>query len=145
MYTYIISHKYEIVNTLRKVVMIMTFWETFTELCEGNGEKPNPVAKKLGISSGTVTLWKKGSVPNHSNLVKLSDYFGVTTGYLLGQEDKIQQNQSDKTLLTSLSENARRIVEIFDDLTPTQQGEIIGRAALLAEQNEAEYRKDSVG
>ncbi|MBR1724702.1 MAG: helix-turn-helix transcriptional regulator [Ruminococcus sp.] len=107
-------------------------------------------AKKLsddtGISTGNISDWKSGrSMPSGAKLQILSEYFDVSTDYLLGREEPIRQNQSDNTPLAGLSENARRIVELFDDLTPTQQGEIIGRAALLAEQNEAEYRKDSVG
>ena len=107
-------------------------------------------AKKLsddtGISTGNISDWKSGrSMPSGAKLQILSEYFDVSTDYLLGREEPIRQNQSDNTPLAGLSENARRIVELFDDLTPTQQGDIIGRAALLAEQNEAEYRKDSVG
>lgn len=107
-------------------------------------------AKKLsddtGISTGNISDWKSGrSMPSGAKLQVLSKYFDVSTDYLLGHEESIRQNQSDNTPLAGLSENARRIVELFDELTPTQQGEIIGRAALLAELNEAEYRKDSVG
>lgn len=58
------------------------FWETFVELCIEHNTKPNPVAKKLGISSGTVTNWKKEHATPHSvNLKKIADYFGVNSEY----------------------------------------------------------------
>ena len=64
------------------------FWNIFYDLCVLHKTKPNPVAKKLGISSGAVTAWKNGKVPHHETLIKIADYFGVTVDYLLGQEEK---------------------------------------------------------
>lgn len=69
------------------------FWENFVSLCDKNGTKPNPVAKELGISSGSVTFWKKGKVPHHSTLIKIANYFGVSVDYLLtGQKEKPTDN-----------------------------------------------------
>jgi hypothetical protein len=39
------------------------FWNVLIELCNEKGISPNFVAKELGITSGTVTSWKKGSIP----------------------------------------------------------------------------------
>lgn len=64
----------------------MTFWETFNRLCETKGKKPHPVGKELGIASATITQWKNGSIPSGEKLILLSEYFGVTTDYLLGNE-----------------------------------------------------------
>jgi repressor LexA len=61
------------------------FWDTFYNLCEKNGTKPNAVAKELGLSSATCTYWKKSrKSPSADNLSQIADYFGVTTDYLLG-------------------------------------------------------------
>ncbi len=65
----------------------MTFWERFYNLCLENNTKPNPVAAKLNISTATVTRWKNGSYPNSLYLEKISDYFNVSTDYLLGKTD----------------------------------------------------------
>lgn len=62
----------------------MSFWDIFYKLCTENNTKPNPVAKELGIASGTITQWKNGSIPSKEKLILLSEYFGVTTDYLLG-------------------------------------------------------------
>ena len=61
------------------------FWDILLELCEQHGIKPNPLAKLLGISSGAVTRWKRGSMPNDSTLLKIANYFGVTIAYLKGE------------------------------------------------------------
>lgn len=63
------------------------FWNNFSALCLRNNESPNGVAKKLSISSGTVTFWKKGKVPHHVTLLKIADYFGVTVDDLLREDE----------------------------------------------------------
>lgn len=63
----------------------MTFWENFSHLCENVGKKPTPLAKELGISSSTITLWRNGKLPTSNNLLQVADYFGVSADYLLGR------------------------------------------------------------
>lgn len=47
------------------------------------------VAKATGISTGSMTDWKKGrSAPKVDKLQKIADYFGVSVDYLLGNEPK---------------------------------------------------------
>ena len=60
------------------------FWNTLIKLCADLGTTPNAVAKNLGLSSGSVTSWKKGSVPRDTTLKKIADYFGVSVSYLTG-------------------------------------------------------------
>lgn len=60
------------------------FWDILVELCAGKNTTPNAVAKKLGLSSGSVTSWKKGAIPRDTTLNKIAKYFGVTPEYLLG-------------------------------------------------------------
>lgn len=61
------------------------FWERFLDLCVKNDTKPNPVAEKLGIASGTVTKWKKGTMPSDVTLRKIANYFDVSVEYLKGE------------------------------------------------------------
>lgn len=65
-----------------------TFFERFSALCKEHKETPNSIAKIIGSSSGSVTAWKKGTAPRNATLSKIADYFGVTTDYLLGKENK---------------------------------------------------------
>lgn len=60
------------------------FFERFSELCKERNETPNSVAKKLGVSSGSVTAWKNGTEPRNTTIIKIADYLGVSTDYLLG-------------------------------------------------------------
>lgn len=61
------------------------FWERFYELCNSIGEKPNPVAQKIGLSSGVLTKWKSGtSFPNGTILIDIAKYFNCSIDYLVG-------------------------------------------------------------
>ena len=64
------------------------FWDIYSDLCAKRGLSANYVAKELSISSGTITGWKQGRVPQNATLKKIADYFGVTTEYLLEKEEK---------------------------------------------------------
>jgi transcriptional regulator with XRE-family HTH domain len=64
------------------------FWDNYYNLCIQKGISPNRAAKDMNISSGTVTEWKKGRVPQMATVKKVADYFGVTAEQLLNIEKK---------------------------------------------------------
>ena len=67
------------------------FWQRFYDLCIQKGIKPNPLAQKLGISSGVISKWKnENTLPNGENLVKIADYLDVSVDYLLGRSAALQ-------------------------------------------------------
>lgn len=68
--------------------MANTFFERYSELCKSAGETPNSVAKIVGASSGSVTAWKKGTEPRPSTIARIADYFGVSVGYLMCEENE---------------------------------------------------------
>lgn len=58
------------------------FWDKYFTLCSKIGKSPNAVAKEIGISSGTLTGWKKhNKVPLDMTIKKVADYFGVSVSY----------------------------------------------------------------
>lgn len=64
------------------------FYDTFSALCVQNGVSPNKACIDCAISRTSVAKWKKGATPNGATVSKIADYFGVTTDYLLGNEQK---------------------------------------------------------
>jgi transcriptional regulator with XRE-family HTH domain len=88
------------------------FWTIFSQLCDNINKKPNPVAAELKISSGTVTLWKNGSIPRSEYLIKLADYFGVSIDYLLGRSEPATPE---------LDPESQEILDMYAELTPEQQ------------------------
>lgn len=90
------------------------FWETYVRLCTENNTYPNPVAASLGISSGAVTKWKNGSIPNSVSLHKIANYFGCTEGYLLGKEEAKSPEGIDN-----------EIYNLYKTLTETEKEEVL--------------------
>ncbi len=74
------------------------FWEKFLGLCSLKGLKPNRVAAELGISSGSVTKWKNGSVPSTENMRRLAAFFGVTVDWLTGNSQFRTQQELNRCL-----------------------------------------------
>lgn len=70
----------------------MLFWERFCKLCNEKNSSPNAVAKEIIISSGTLTKWKNGVLPNGESLTKLINYFDCSADYLLGRSNNPKPN-----------------------------------------------------
>lgn len=60
------------------------FFDRYSALCKERGESPNSVAKKLGFSSGSITAWKRGTMPRIETVNMLASFFNVSADYLLG-------------------------------------------------------------
>lgn len=64
------------------------FYEIVNNLCKERKTTITRMAEDIGLSNAAPTSWRKGSVPKLSTLEKISKYFGVSTDYLLGKEQK---------------------------------------------------------
>lgn len=63
------------------------FFDRFHSLCREHGGTPNSVARELEISSGSITAWKRGTLPRAETLDRIANYFNVPSDYLLGKID----------------------------------------------------------
>ena len=82
------------------------------------------MAAELGIASGTVTGWKNGALPRKPVLDKICDYFGVTTGYLLGEKPDTPTPATEDPLTAE-------VITLTEILSRTETG--IARLKLFAE------------
>ena len=66
-----------------------TLYENIMALCDSRGIKGGKLCTDLGISKGLLTDLKMGrrSGVSAATAQKIAAYFGVTVGYLLGQEE----------------------------------------------------------
>lgn len=92
------------------------FWKRFYNLCLRNGKRPNPIGKEIGLSSGIISKWKNGGIPNGETLMKLAKYFDVSVDYLLGLSPYIKVNGelvamecTDIELKAQISENIAKL------------------------------------
>lgn len=66
----------------------MTFLDRLDVLCKEKNISKRKLEREAGLSNGVASKWKtEGSVPNKSSLEKLSEYFGVSLSYLMGESD----------------------------------------------------------
>ena len=71
----------------------MDFAERITELCNKKGISVRQMERDNNIGNGTVSKWKNSAMPNGKVLLKLSEYFGVSTDYILtGEESGMSHN-----------------------------------------------------
>ena len=74
-------------------------WERFEELCREHNVSPTSVVIQCGCERSAVSRWKRqfyekgGSNVTSETLLKISEYFHVTTDYLLGLSDKRTSDQ----------------------------------------------------
>lgn len=84
---------------------------------------------KLEISNSAITDWKKGKAkPSTEAVIKLADYFGVTTDYiLLGKEPAV-------TAEPQLTENEKEILELLHRFDERTQLKFLGRVEAIAKE-----------
>ena len=88
------------------------------ELRKTKGITMKALGKEIGVSESTISLYETGKrEPDFETLLKLGDYFGVSTDYLLGKNTKkepapVSQGGHSKTALA--------FAERFKDFTPEE-------------------------
>lgn len=71
------------------------FTENFVHLLQKNNMTAYAVAKGTGISQGTMGEYRSGKKkPSIENLVKIADFLNVSTDFLLGRNQNIQNNSA---------------------------------------------------
>lgn len=107
------------------------FYDTVKELCRRKGVSLAQMAKDIHISTGTIQAWKMGSIPQGSTLKKLTDYFGVSTDYLVtGKETAYEAFRTED-----------EDIEIFDAINALRRQDLRRLVLRLAEASEEEVSK----
>ncbi len=118
------------------------FWERFYSLCLKRGKKPNPVGKEIGLSSGIISKWKAGGIPNGETLMKLSKYFDVSIDYLLGISPQIEIKETDIEPVLSDKELKDRIIFNINNLNGIGLSYLVEYSDFLT--TKMKYRNDEI-
>lgn len=109
----------------------MDFAQNLAALMERKGVSAYRMSVDLEISDSLIGYWRRGQkMPGAKNLAKLASYFGVTTDYLLGKEQKEKPTPVSESRLNA---KTRELLAIVESLSPETQTKLIEIARLYAE------------
>lgn len=76
----------------------MSFIEIVLDLIEKKKISKNKMLSDLELSKNSFVNWiERGTIPNGDTIVKIADYFGVSTDYLLGRTPTQEISANDIT------------------------------------------------
>jgi transcriptional regulator with XRE-family HTH domain len=109
-------------------------YDRISELCEKKGVKGAAVCGKLGISKGLFSDLKAGRRTGVSAVTaqKIATYFGVTVGYLLGEEE---QKEKPTAQGDELSEKMLELINRVKEL-PEEKVELLLQVARSIKQQD---------
>lgn len=67
---------------------IFVFYEQLLKRCNELGLGPTRLIEGLGMSSGNLSKWKNGTIPNGEVLKAIAHKLDCTVDYLLGNDEK---------------------------------------------------------
>lgn len=93
-------------------------YEKILYLCNQRGIKPGKICADTGLSRGMMTDLKMGRTKSLSakSAKIVADYFGVSVGYLIGEEDAETQKEQP-AFLGELSDDKIKLIKRLDHLS----------------------------
>lgn len=106
-----------------------TLYERITELCKEKGVTGSRMCLDLGLSKSTLSDVKSGRKKSYTaeTAQKIASYFGVTVGYLLGEEETKKSPAEPM-----LNEGEKMLLDLFRQIPEDRQQVVIAmiKAAL---------------
>ena len=102
---------------------MVTLYEQLNGLCVEKGIKGGRMCTDLGLSKSLMTDLKSGRKKgvNAETAQKIASYFGVSVGYLLGEEEKEEKPTAEDD---GLSENMKQLID-FAKSVPEDKVELV--------------------
>ena len=100
-----------------------TLYERIIDLCKERGVSGSRMCLDLGLSKSTLSDMKSGRTKGVSTATaqKIASYFGVSVGYLLGEEEKEEKPTVEDD---ELSENIKMLID-FAKSVPEDKVELV--------------------
>lgn len=93
----------------------MNFVETVLDLINKKGVTKNKMLTDLKLGKNSFVNWtERGTIPSGETLSKISEYFNVSTDYLLGNEEK-------NNPVPQMNSEEQKLFNDIKSLTPAQQ------------------------
>lgn len=110
----------------------MSIFDRVKKLCDSKGISVSQLEKEIKISQGAAYKWKTSS-PSQKMLKKLSDYFNVSTDYLIDGKEKIfvESNAEIHMELARQSERIKKYMLKFANLSEDKRNQIMSLIDML--------------
>lgn len=117
----------------------MTIGERIKERRKQLGLTVDELSERLGKNRATIYRYESNEIEKLPTTVlePLAKVLETTPAYLMGWEEESPIKQKSNSF-PELSKNEQEMMDIFKELTPTQQGKLIERARVMSEDNEIE-------
>ena len=89
------------------------FYNNFLKACNLVGKAPTTVLSEAGISKSANTRWQNGENPTPANVMKLSDYFGISPSDLTG-ETRLKTSKGEVVRDGDISAEAMTVARAYD-------------------------------
>lgn len=98
------------------------YYENFEKLCSERNVTASKVSKATGISTATLSSWKKNVyTPKQDKLQLIADFFGVTLDYLVTGEKSIEETAKLDARLTELDSRLKEYMLKLSQLSDEKQ------------------------
>lgn len=98
------------------------FYDNLQRLCKERGVKITHVITALGCSQGNLSKWKNGGVPKAETIIKIANFFDVSTDELINdfESDNLSESQRNSMFYDNLqrlcNERGVKITHVVDAL-----------------------------
>lgn len=100
---------------------MVTLYERLCFLCEKKGIKGGKMCVDLGLSKSVMTDLKSGRKKGFSaeTAQRIASYFGVSVGYLLGEEN--EETDIKKSPSVEITEGEQKLLDLFRKVPESQR------------------------
>lgn len=101
------------------------FYDNFLKACNMVGKAPTTVLQESGISKSANTRWQNGEMPTPANVLKLSEYFGISKTDLTGET---YLKVTEPVTSTPASPELQRLANAMEELNEEGRGKLLDYA-----------------
>jgi transcriptional regulator with XRE-family HTH domain len=106
-------------NSTEALTLIEKFKNRLYELRREKNISALELGNNIGVKKSTIYSWEHGvNFPNNETLIKLAEFFDVTTDFLLGKTDENQRNNymvAFDSELEDLSDDQKQMIKNLID------------------------------
>jgi len=119
-----------------------SLYETIQQLCQQHAIRPGRLCTELGLSRGLMTDLKMGRKKSLSaeTAQKIAAYFGVSVGYLLGQDESAAMQEGSAASQDVLDQVDVAFYGDFKELDEEQKEAVRDMVRLMRERRAARQR-----